>query len=66
MVIETEYSLGDRINLCEDKGFVCVVVGVRQFLGRNCEYLIAWRDRYDFAEKWMTASEIEAYKKLEG
>lgn len=58
------YALGQKLCLCLDRDFMCVVTEVDFSLGREPRYLLKWRDCRNFTEMWMTAAEIEAVAKL--
>lgn len=58
------YALGQKLRLCGDLNFECVVKAVEFSLGREPTYCLKWRDRREFTEAWMTAEEIDAVAKL--
>ena len=59
------YALGQKVRLCKDANFMCVVVGVEFFLGKMPRYCLKWRDCRGFTEAWMNAAEIEAIDALD-
>lgn len=64
-VFRTRYALGERVVLCGDRAFQAVVVKVEISLGGEPQYLLRWRDRFDFTESWFAAGDIEALAGLE-
>ena len=60
----SRYSLGQKIGLCGDGNFMCVVTGVEFSLGREPLYHLKWRDCRNFTDTWMTSAEIDAVCKL--
>lgn len=59
------YSLGQKVRLCRDPNFMCVVVAVEFCLGRMPRYCLKWRDCRGFTEAWMSAEEIGAIDALD-
>lgn len=58
-------SLGQKVRLCGDPNFMCVVVSVEFRLGKTPMYLLKWRDCRGFVEAWMNAAEIAAVDTLD-
>ncbi len=58
-------ALGQKVRLCGDPNFMCVVVSIEFRLGKTPMYLLKWRDCRGFTEAWMNAAEIAAIDTLD-